>query len=163
MTKKLLVEDTEESDYESSESEEVIEKPTRGKTSVKRVEGDKPKRVQTEKQKEAFVKARAVLLAKTAAKKAEKEEELRIKDELKTKVKAKKDKKKEKQIKALKEMSEESSEEEVIVKKKPRKKIVYVEGSDDESHKPVINIYNHGKEESKPAERVVRKARGVFL
>jgi hypothetical protein len=153
MTKKLLVEESEESDYESSESEVVIEKP----------KVDKPKRVQTEKQKEAFVKARAVLLAKTAAKKAEKEEEQRIKDELKTKVKAKKDKKKQKQIKALKEMSEESSEEEVIVKKKPKKKIVYMEGSDDESRKPVINIYNHGKEESKPVEKVVRKARGVFL
>ena len=60
-------------------------------------------------------------------------------------------------------MSEESSEEEVIVKRKSKKKIIYVDGSDDESRKPVINIYNHGKDESKPAEKVVRKARGVFL
>ena len=153
MAKKQIVVETEESEYES-QSEEIIEKP----------KVDKPKRVQTEKQKEAFAKARAILLAKTAAKKAEKDEEQKIKEELKSKVKAKKDKKKEKQIKALKEMSEESSEEEVIVKRKSKKKIIYVDGSDDESRKPVINIYNHGKDESKPVEKVaVRKARGVFL
>ncbi len=62
-------------------------------------------------------------------------------------------------------MSEESTEEqEVIVKRKSKKKILYVDGSDDESHKPVINIYNHGKDESRPSEKTpVRRARGIFL
>ena len=54
MVKKQIVVESEESDYESQSEEVVIEKPKIAKSKA-----EKPKRVQTEKQKEAFAKARA--------------------------------------------------------------------------------------------------------
>jgi hypothetical protein len=163
MVKKQIVENIEETDSDSSEGStiEVIKKPNR-KTS--KIEKPKPKREQTERQKEAFAKARSVLLAKLAANKLEKLEEQRVKDELKTKVLAKKEKKHISRTKKLQELSESddsSSEEEVIVKKRSKKKVVYVD--DDEKHKPIINIYNNGKDEKKPDDIPVRKPRGIFL
>ena len=168
MTKKKVIEEIESSEGETdSESIEVLEKPIRKSSKIpNEIIIEKPKRVQSEKQKESFAKARAKLLEKTKAKRKEKEEEQLIQDQLKAKLKAKKDKKKEKVAKQLKELSsdESSSEEEVIVKKRPKQKIVYVDNNDIEKHKPIINIYNHGKdEESKPVVPLVRKSKGIFL
>ena len=166
MVKKTIPEPVEESESESSEGT-TIEEIAKPKRKTSRVEKPKVKREQTEAQKQAFVKARESLMAKNALKKAAKEEEQKVKEQLKAKVIAKKEKKHVTRTKKLQELSEsESSEEEVIVKKRSsKKKIIYVDDDDHsvEKHKPIINIYNNGKEEKVVDVIPIRKARGVFL
>ena len=166
MVKKTIVEAIEESEPESSEGTTTEETPI-PKRKTSQVEKPKVKREQTEAQTNAFVKAREALLAKNAIKKAAKDEEQKVKEQLKAKVIAKKEKKHVSRTKKLQELSEsESSEEEVIVKKRSsKKKIIYVDDDDHsvEKHKPIINIYNNGKEEKVVDANPIRKARGVFL
>jgi hypothetical protein len=100
----------------------------------------KPKRVQSEAQKAAFVKAQIKLAEGRAIKKAIKDKEIdeynKFKSEKITKKEAKKEKKQKAEIEAL----ETSSEEPIVVKKKRSKKIVYVSDDDEPKKKEPINI-----------------------
>ena len=101
----------------------------------------KPKRVQSEKQKEAFKKAQLKLAEGRALKKLEKDKEQLKYDDYKNSLVAKKTAKKEKKQKQeLKELETSSSEEQIVVKKKKSKKIVYISDDDDDEKKKPINI-----------------------
>ena len=150
--------------------ESVIENPKKTKKDKLTLTEIKPKREQTEKQKQAFANARKILLENNERKKQEKLEIEQARQQIKEKaklVKEKKVKKIEKKLsKVEKELSDESSvETEVIVKKKKKTKVIYVDDDDNEierKREPVINIYN-GTAKEPVAKPAPKKPNGVFL
>jgi hypothetical protein len=101
----------------------------------------KPKRVQTEKQIEAFKLARQKLAEKRSVEKLKKDKEIDEYNKFKTEKLNKKIAKKEKKQKAEIEALETSSDDEpIVVKKKKSKKIIYVSDDDEPKKKEPINI-----------------------
>ena len=121
-------------DDNSSGDDEVIEKPKTNSTK------SKEKKPRSEKQLEAFRKARERLVEKQLKSKEKKEQEKKELNDFKKELENKKIRKmvmKQKKIEKELATSSEDEEEEIVVKKvkKPKKtkKIVYVSDDDDES------------------------------
>jgi hypothetical protein len=108
-----------DSESSSSDSDEPVLKPVKVK-----LQEVKPKKVLTEKQKQAFEKARLVRSENIKARKEIKEKEdakiQKLLDEKKAKKEAKLKKKQDLELKKIETSSDESSDDEVVVKKKKK-------------------------------------------